>query len=142
MGVEIQFIANCDEWKVIKKLKITKEVPELDKIIFLSSISISFDAKIELYLKKTTNIKPVEDYIEAITKGIGKSEEDFAKVLKALVSPNAGKAINVCIPANLAPKDKELLKTYLKIYMTKKALSKIGLNVDFSKVPIPANKGK
>jgi hypothetical protein len=109
---------------------------------FLASVSISFDKKIELYLQKTVNIKSIDDYIDLITKGIGKSEEDLAKVLKAINSTNAGKAINVCIPEEKTPKEKDLLKAFLKSYLTKKALAKVNFCVDYTNLPIQANKGK
>lgn len=140
---EIQFIANYDEWKAIKKLKIDENVPALDITDFLASISISFDKKIEDNLKKICNLKPIEDYIATLVEGKTKKEEDFAKILKGLASPNTGKAITSAMEnAQLEPKEKDKLKIYLKIYITKTALSKAGLEIDYTKVPIPVNKGK
>ncbi len=143
MNGEIQFISNYDDWKVIKKLKISDEVPALDIVDFLASISISFDKKVEENLKKICNLKPVDDYIASLVDGKVRKEEDFAKILKGLASPNSGKAITEAMSsATLEPKEKDKVKIYLKIYMTKTALSKAGLEIDYTKVPIPANKGK
>lgn len=142
MTEEIIFTANTNDWKAIKKFKIDENVPSIDVASFLASVSISFDTKIEQFLKKSINIKSVDDYIENITKGIGKSEEDIAKVLKAINSPNAGKAINACLAEGLTPKQKDLIKAFLKAYLTKKALNKINFCVDYTNLPIQANKGK
>ena len=101
-----------------KKFKIDENVPLIDVASF-SSVSISFDAKIEQYLKKAINIKPLEEYIENITKNVGKTEEEIAKVLKAINSVNAGKAINACLPDDSTPKQKDLIKAFLKAYLTK-----------------------
>jgi len=142
MNGEIQFVANYDDWKAVKKLKITDQVPNLDVVDFLASISISFDKKIEDNLRKVCNLKPIDDYIASIVEGKTKKEEDFAKILKGLASPNAGKAITEAMPSNAEPKEKDKFKIYLRIYMTKTALSKAGLEIDYTKVPIPINKGK
>jgi len=142
MEGEIQFIANYDDWKIIKKLKITEVVPALDIVDFLASMSISFDGKIEANLRKSCNLKIVDDYIASLVTGKTKSEAEFAKILKGLASPNAGKAITASIPEGAEPKEKDKIKVYLKIYMTKTALSKAGLEIDYTKVPIPVNKGK
>jgi len=142
MSGEIQFIANTEDWKAIKKLNITQEVPAIDVASFLASVSISFDTKIEQYLKKATNTKPLDDYITEITKGTFKSEEEIAKVLKAINSQNANKAINSCISEELEPKEKELLKAFLKTYLTKTVLQKINFCVDYTNLPLQINKGK
>ena len=70
---EIQFVANTDDWKAIKKLKVEANVPEIDIAEFLASVSISFDAKIAQYLQKATNTKPLDEYINSITKGTFKT---------------------------------------------------------------------
>lgn len=136
----IEFIANTDDWKAIKRLKIDEKVPDLDIISFLASVSISFDTQIEKHLRKINDLKPIEEYIDKITKGMGKSEEDLAKVLRGILSPNASKAINACIPGNITPKEKDLLKATLKVYITKKTLAKIGFTIDYTKLPIQINK--
>lgn len=142
MTEEIIFSANTNDWKAIKKFKIDENVPLIDVASFLASVSISFDAKIEQYLKKAINIKPLEEYIENITKNVGKTEEEIAKVLKAINSVNAGKAINACLPDDSTPKQKDLIKAFLKAYLTKKTLNKINFCIDYTKLPIQANKGK
>jgi len=137
---EIQFIANTDDWKAIKKLKVEANVPPMDIAVFLASVSISFDSKIEQYLKQVNSIKPIDDFLETTTKGIGKTEEDIAKVLKTVNSTNAGKIINACLPEEFSPKDKDMLKALLKTYLTRKAFDKIGFFVDYTKLPLKINK--
>jgi hypothetical protein len=139
---EIQFIANTDDWKAIKKLKVEADVPDVDIATFLASVSISFDTKIEQYLKKAVNAKTIDDYIDSITKGTFKSEEDIAKVLKGINAMAAGKAITASLPAGLSPKDTDMYKAILKSYLTKKTLTKIGFCVDYTNLPLKINKGK
>lgn len=139
---EIIFSANTDDWKAIKKQIVDDKVPTIDVASFLASVSISFDKKIEHYLQKSTNMKPLEEYIDTITKGTFKTEEDLAKVLKAINSTQANKAINACIPEDKTPKEKDLLKSFLKSYLTKSALAKVNFCVDYTNLPIQANKGK
>ncbi len=142
MEGELQFIANCDEWKAVKKLKIDANVQGINIAEFLASVSISFDSKIENYLKKSINAKTVDEYIDSITKGTFKTEEEISKVLKAINSAQANKTINACIPEELSPKEKDLLKSFLKTYLTKKALLKINFCVDYTNLPLKINKGK
>jgi len=139
---EIQFIANTNDWKAIKKLKIESNVTGIDIATFLASVSISFDTKIEQYLKNAINIKPVDEYIESITKGTIKTEEDIAKVLKGVNAMAAGKAITASLPEGLSPKDTDLIKSFLKSYLTKKTLQKIKFCVDYTNLPLKINKGK
>ncbi|PIU21962.1 MAG: hypothetical protein COT14_03110 [Candidatus Diapherotrites archaeon CG08_land_8_20_14_0_20_30_16] len=142
MSGEIIFTANTDDWKAVKKLKIEKNVQGIDIATFLASVSISFDTKIEDYLKKSVNAKPLDEYIDSITKGTFKTEEDIAKVLKAINATQANKAINACIPEASTPKETDLLKSFLKSYLTKKTLLKINFCVDYSDLPLKINKGK
>jgi len=139
---EIQFVANTDDWKAIKKLKVEANVPAIDIAEFLASVSISFDAKIAQYLQKATNTKPLDEYINSITKGTFKTEEDIAKVLKGINSTAASKAINTCIDDGLTPKEKDLLKAFLKAYLTKASLAKINFCIDYTNLPLRINKSK
>jgi hypothetical protein len=138
----IQFIANCDDWKVIKKLKVTKEVPPLDIIDFLASVSIGFENTFEKLLKKTISLDKIDSYIKELVPKKTKKEEDLAKILKGVNSPNLSKLIKVESEKMEDNKSKDKIKIYLKVYATKKALAEAGLFVDFSKLPISANKGK
>ena len=142
MDNEIQFIANTNDWKAVKKLKIEDNVQGIDIATFLASVSISFDTKIEDYIKKSVNAKPIDEYIDTITKGTFKTEEDISKVLKAINSTAANKAINACIKEELTPKEKDLLKSFLKSYLTRKTLLKINFCVDYTNLPLKINKGK
>lgn len=142
MNGEIQFIANTDEWKVVKRLKIDENVQGVDIASFLASVSISFDTKIEDYLKKSVNAKTIDEYIDSITKGTFKTEEEISKVLKAINCAAANKTISASIPETLSPKEKDMLKTLLKSYLTKKTLLKIGFCVDYTNLPLKINKGK
>lgn len=117
-------------------------MPDVDIATFLASVSISFDTKIEQYLKKAVNAKTIDDYIDSITKGTFKSEEDIAKVLKGINALAAGKAITASLPEGLSPKDTDMYKAILKSYLTKKTLAKIGFCVDYTNLPLKINKGK
>ena len=142
MEEQIQFIANCGDWKVIKKLTINEAVPDLDKVDFLASVNITFDTKVDEFLRKIVDFKPIDEYINSLVEGKAKKEEDFAKILKGLASLAAGKTITAAIPETAEKQEKEKLKIYLKIIMTKMALLKAGLQLDYSKVPITINKKK
>jgi hypothetical protein len=140
MTEEIIFTANTNDWKAVKKFKIDEKVPPIDVASFLASVSISFDTKIFQYLKKATNTKTLDEYIDNITKGTFKTEEDIAKVLKAINSMASTKAINACISETLSPKEKDLLKSFLKAYLTKATLAKINFCVDYTNLPLKINK--
>ncbi len=138
----IQFVADHDDWKAVKKLNITKEVPESDILDFLASVSISFDSKMEAVIRKVTKLDSLDSAIKEISPGKVKKEDDFAKILKELASPKISKIINEIIPAELDNKSKDKLKIYLKIYANRKALDNAGLIIDYTKIPLPINKGK
>jgi hypothetical protein len=50
------------------------------------------------------------------------------------------KAINACISETLSPKEKDLLKSFLKAYLTKATLAKINFCVDYTNLPLKINK--
>lgn len=142
MEEQIQFIANCKDWQVVKKMKIDENVPPIDVVDFLASISLTFDNKLFEYLGKIVDIKQLDDFAARIVSGKLKKEEDFAIVLKEIRGVNTSKLINSLIPADADNKIRDKLKEYMKIYLLRKVL-KIGkLTVDYSEVPIPINKGR
>jgi len=141
MDESINFIANCKGWQVVKKMKIDDNVPPIDVIDFLASISLSFDNKLFEYLGKVVDIKQLDEFSSKLVSGKLKKEEDFALVLKEITGVNASKLINSLIPADADNKTKDKLKEYMKVYLLRKILKIGNLTVDYSGVPIPINKG-
>ena len=59
MEGSIQFIANYDDWKAIKKQTITEKTDPLTVMEFLASLTTSVDTKVEVNLKKNNGFLQV-----------------------------------------------------------------------------------
>jgi hypothetical protein len=137
MEGQIQFIANYEDWKVIKKITVTDITEPLVIAEFLASLTYSTDNKIESNLKKVVELEKVDTAIKELSLGKG----DSGKALEEVNSRKVGKVINdICkLDKFSGPIQKELLGL-CKIYATKKALKECGILVNYSEAEIPTLK--
>ena len=135
----IQFVANYDDWRAIKKLKIDEKTDPRTVMEFIASLSMSFDAKVEGNLRKVIDLEKVDAVLEEIS--CGKTEEEIAEALKAVRKRNVSAAINeICEKPELQKNEQKELKQFCKIYAVKKVLKNCDLEVDYSGVNIPGIK--
>ena len=142
MGEIIQFMANTKDWKAIKKINIDENVKEIDIISFLGSVALTFDVNVETFLAKIVDLKLINKYANDLVSSKIKKEEEFAKILIELSSVKLTKFVNSLLPDNLDNKEKNILKTIIKIVITRKILRNAGLEIDFTNVPVQGNKKK
>ena len=76
----IQFIANYEDWKVIKKITITKDTAPLSIVDFLASLTYSTDDKIESNLRKTVELDKVDIAIKELAFKKGDSTKAIEEV--------------------------------------------------------------
>jgi len=142
MGEIIQFMANTKDWKAIKKINIDENVKEIDIISFLGSVALTFDVNVETFLAKIVDLKLINKYANDLVSSKIKKEEEFAKILKELSSVKLTKFVNSLLPEDVKNKEKNILKTIIKIVITRKILRNAGLEIDFTNVPVQGNKKK
>ena len=137
MEGQIQFIANYEDWKVIKKITITNITEPLVIAEFLASLTYSTDGKIESNLRKVVELEKVDAAIKELSLGKG----DSTKAIEEVNSRKVGKVINeICkLPTFSGPVTKELIGL-CKIYATKKVLKECGILVNYSEAEIPTLK--
>jgi hypothetical protein len=124
MEGQIQFIANYEDWKVIKKITITSITEPLVIAEFLASLTYSTDEKIESNLRKTVELEKVDKAIKELVLGKG----DSTRAIEEVNSRQIGKVINeICkLEKFNGPTQKELTQL-CKIYAIKKVLKECGI---------------
>jgi hypothetical protein len=137
MEGQIQFIANYEDWKVIKKITITDVTAPLSIAEFLASLTYSTDDKIEANLRKTVEL----DKVDAALKELDLGKGDAGEAIKEVNTRKVSKVINeICKLSKFnGPTQKEVIGL-CKIYATKKALKACGIMVDYSEAEIPTLK--
>jgi hypothetical protein len=133
----IQFIANYEDWKIIKKITITNITEPLVIAEFLASLTYSTDGKIESNLRKVVELEKIDNAI----KGLSFKKGDSARALEEVNSRQVGKVINeICkLEKFSGPIQKELIGL-CKIYATKKVLKECEILVNYSEAEIPTLK--
>jgi hypothetical protein len=135
----IQFVANCDDWQAIKKLKIDEKTDSRTVMEFLASLWTSLDAKVEENLRKTVDLGKLDAALNEIS--FGKSEEEIAAALRAVNSRNVSAVIReIAGKPGLQKNEQRELEQFCRVYAMKKALQKCGLDIDYSSVDIPGMK--
>ena len=130
---QIQFIANYEDWRVIKKITITSITEPLVIAEFLASLTYSTDGKIESNLRKVVELEKVDNAIKTLALGKG----DSTRAIEEVNSKQVGKVINdICkLEKFSGPVQKELIQL-CKIYATKKVLKECGILVNYSEADI------
>ncbi|MFA6065386.1 MAG: DUF2666 family protein [archaeon] len=134
MEGSIQFIANYDDWKAIKKQTITEKTDPLTVAEFLASLTTSVDNKVEFNLRK----KVALDKLDKAIAELGLTKGDSVKVLEEINSRTISKTINEIsqIPELQKNQQKEVAD-FCRVYAMKKCLKASGLLVDYSQIEIP-----
>ncbi|MCX6800870.1 MAG: DUF2666 family protein [Candidatus Diapherotrites archaeon] len=137
MEGSIQFISNYEDWKAIKKIKITGQTNPRTVAEFLAGLSTSLDSKVESNLRKIVAL----DKLDAAVKELAFGKGDSARALEEINSRKISAVINEIIELpNLQANEKKELQQFCRVYATKKALKECGLMVDYSEIDIPGMK--
>lgn len=130
----IQFIANYDDWKAIRKQTITEKTDPLTVMEFLAGLTNSVDGKVEVNLKK----KVALDKLDVAINTLGLTKGDAVKALEEINSRTISKVINEIsqVPELQKNQQKEVAE-FCKVYATRKCLKACGLMVDYTQVQIP-----
>ena len=125
---EIQFIANTDEWKTIKKLKIEDKVPNIDILDFLASVNITLIINFEKILAKIIDITKLNEIV------------DNTKTIEDAKSRATIKQLYELIPAEYEKEELKKMQIYVKYIYHLKVLKKLKYTTDLFDVPIKINK--
>jgi hypothetical protein len=135
----VQFIANYDEWRAVKKLKIDEKTDPRTVMEFLASLSMGLDAKVEENLGKVVELDKINSALGEIE--YGKTEEEIAAALKAVNSRKVASAIKEASKKpGLQKNEQKELEQFCIVYATKKALKNCGMEIDYSNIKIPGLK--
>ncbi len=130
----IQFIANYDDWKAIKKQTITEKTDPLTVAEFLAGLTKSVDAKVEFNLKKIVALEKLDAAIDAL----GLAKGDAVKAMEEINSRSISKVINeISEVERLQKNQRKEVADFCRAYATRKCLKACGLMVDYSQIEIP-----
>ncbi|MBM3282545.1 MAG: hypothetical protein FJY86_04380 [Candidatus Diapherotrites archaeon] len=121
----IQFIANYDAWKCIKKFSVTPEMNRRTLAEFIISYSITLDLRFETYLSRVLKLVELEKYL---TQNPGKSAS-----VEELVAFLSGKELSTIIQkisTQVAPQYQSACVHTLRAYAARKVLKEKGLFVE------------
>ncbi|MBN1940849.1 MAG: DUF2666 family protein [Candidatus Diapherotrites archaeon] len=139
MEKTIQFVANYDDWKAVKKIAVNEKTDPKTVMEFLAGLSMSFDNKIGENLAKVVELQKLDAAINEMS--FGKTEAEVANVLREINTRKIGAVINeICEKPELQKNEQKELKGFCRVYATKKALLKCDFNIDYSGVEIPGMK--
>lgn len=134
MEGSIQFVANYDGWKAVKKQTVTEKTDPLTVMEFLAGLTNSVDNKVEFNLSKKVDLPKLDAAIQTL----GLAKGDAVKALEEINSRTISKVINEIsqIPTLQKNQQKEVAD-FLRTYATRKCLKACGLMVDYSQIEIP-----
>lgn len=139
MEESIQFMANYEDWKAIKKLKIEAATEPRTIMEFLASLGMGIDRKIADNLGKIVDLEKVDKAIEEIESG--KGAQAIEEIITQVNSRKVNSVINeICAKEELQKNEQKELIGFCKVYAMRKALSNAGLFVDYANVEIPGMK--
>lgn len=121
----IQFIANYDAWKCIKKFGVTPTMNRRTLAEFIISYSITLDLRLETYLPRILKLTELESFLQ---KSPGKSAS--VEELLAFLSGKELSAIIQKISATVAPSYQSGCVHVLRAYAARKILKEKGLFVE------------
>jgi len=134
MEGSIQFVANYDDWKAVKKQTITEKTDPLTVMEFLAGLTGSVDNKVEANLKKKVDLNKLDTAINSL----GLAKGDAVKALEEINSRTIAKVINEIsqIPELQKNQQKEVAD-FCRAYATRKTLKACGLMIDYTQIEIP-----
>lgn len=133
----IQFVANYEDWKAVRKISITPTTPPKMIMEFLASLTTSLDEKVAKNISKIVDLKKLDAAIAEVQKG--KKAEEIAEILAEVNGRKTAKVINEITEELPGFQKNEIreLKDFCKVYALKKALKEAGVMVDYSEIEIP-----
>ena len=135
----IQFIANYEDWKSIKKLKIEAATDPMTIMEFLASVETGIDRKIESNLRKIVELDKVDAAIAEL--GLSKEKESIASAIADVNGRKVNSVIKeICTKPELQKNEQTELIGFCKVYAMRKALTETELFVDYTTVKIPGMK--
>jgi hypothetical protein len=134
MQGQIQFVANYEDWKVIKKITITDKTAPINIVEFLASLTYSTDDKIEKNLGEVVDLLKVDNALKELNLGKG----DASSAIEEVTSRKVSKVINeICkLDKFPGPLQKELIGL-CKIYAVKKALKACSVLSSYHEAELP-----
>ena len=130
----IQFIANYDEWKCIKKYRTVPTTNPLTFSEFLASYSITLDQRFVMYLRTFLDMKQLDT---VLSESPGKA----ASVGELLTFLSSSRVVSTI--QKIAEKDSKNaneIESILKAYSARKVLREKGMIVEYAQVDIPGLK--
>jgi len=135
----IQFIANYDEWKAVRKLKVDEKTDPRTVMEFLASLGTALDSKIEANLRRVIELDTLDSALAELQEGKGR--ELIAEVLAEINSRKISRVIKeICEKPELQKNEQRELIGFCRVYALKKALKKAGIDVEYSSIEIPGLK--
>lgn len=134
MEGSIQFIANYDDWKAIRKQTITEKTDPLVVAEFLASLTNSVDGKVESNLRKIVALEKLDKAIDEL----GLAKGDAVKALEEINSRKVGAVIKEISTVERLQKNQQAeVADFCRVYATRKCLKACGIMVDYTQVEIP-----
>jgi len=132
----IQFIANYDDWKAIKKLRIDEKTKPITVMEFLASLGTGIDRKIEANLQKIIDLQKLSSALAELPKG--KTSEEIGAIIADVASRKINSVIKeICSKPELQPREQKELQQFCRVFAMRKALNACELSVDYSSVKVP-----
>ena len=136
----IQFVANYGDWRAVKKLKVDQTVDARMIMEFLASLGTSLDRKVEENLRKLVALDKVDALLKEELEKV-KGEEGISKALNTVKGVKMSRILKeITDLPELQKGEKKELADFCRVYAMKKALSDLGLMVDYTKIEIPGMK--
>jgi hypothetical protein len=134
MEGSIQFIANYDDWKAIRKQTITEKTTPLVVAEFLASLTNSVDGKVEANLRKIVALDKLDKAIEEL----GLAKGDAVRAMEEINTRKVSSVINeISAVPTLQKNQQKEVADFCKTYATRKCLKACGLMIDYSQIQIP-----
>jgi len=135
MEESIQFIANCQGWQAVKKLKVTEATAPKTVMEFLASLGTGIDRKVEENLGKIIELSKLDS---AIREVLGEEKKSIGEILEEINSRKINSVINsLSEKPELQKNEQKELAEFMKVYAMKKALKELKLKIDYSEIEIP-----
>ncbi len=134
MEGSIQFIANYDDWKAIRKQTITEKTSPLVVAEFLASLTNSVDGKVEANLRKIVALEKLDKAIDEL----GLAKGDAVRAMEEINTRKVSSVINeISAVPTLQKNQQKEVADFCKTYATRKCLKACGLIIDYSQIQIP-----
>jgi hypothetical protein len=136
---KIQFIANYDAWKCVKKFTTTELTDPKTVCEFFVSYSISLDNRMEKYLAQLMDVGKMKELI--VSAPNGKTAQEVPALLQYVASPALVQKCNAIASTSKTEKSSHaLLGKIVHAHVVRVILKQNGIPGDYSEVAIPGLK--